>query len=203
MATFASMIANREPTLQHCIGFMDGLHLPLQNAAAHVTQNAYYNGWLATTTISCVFIFSPCGDVIWAALNYPGSWHDSSVAMRVYDVLLDPNLMPTPFYIIADSAFPHQGDLGAKLKTPLTKRQHRTANEADKAFSSCLVKVRQAAEWGMRGLQSKFPRLTVPLPIDDQKRLLICQVSVLLYNLKIRTIGLSQIRTVFHDEIFE
>lgn len=66
-------------------------------------------------------------------------------------------------------------------------------------YSTSIVSTRQAAEWGMGAIQAKFPRLAVPLPVNDKRRLVIRKVVVLLYNLRVRMIGLSQISTVFAD----
>jgi hypothetical protein len=199
MAQLASLVQARDARISSCFGFLDGLHLATQNSSEVNTQNAYYNSWLAGTTISCAYVFSPEGDVLWASLNCPGSWHDATVASHLMDRLLDPQLTPDPFFIIADSAFPHKGPIGRKIHTPLTRREPQHHSASTRSYSTGVVSMRQTVEWGMRGLQSKFPRLTVPLPINDRQRLIICKVSLLLYNVKVRLIGLSQIAEVFED----
>ena len=68
---------------------------------------------------------------------------------------------------------------------------------AMKAMHRDVTTVRQAAEWGMRHLQSGFARLRVPLLLDVVARRLLLDACVLLHNFRVRTVGLSQIRTVY------
>jgi hypothetical protein len=194
------LIRQREPLVKHCIGFVDGLHLVIQNSADHVTQNSHYNGWLATATISCVLMFTPTGRICWAAINYPGSWHDANVSHGLITRLLDPQKTPDLFFVAADSAFPHSGVLRTKIKTPLNKQTEPSATSEQKKYSAALTSIRQMAEWGMRGLRSKFPRLHCPLTSDDSNRLLLIKTAIYVYNLKVSHIGLSQIRSVFAQE---
>ncbi len=66
-------------------------------------------------------------------------------------------------------------------------------------LSAAITSCRQAAEWGMRSVRSKMPRLAVPLAVNDRERKLILETAVKLYNLKIKLIGLSQISTVYAE----
>ncbi len=200
MEKFATLIRRREPLITQCIGFIDGIHISIQNSSDHKSQNSNYNGWLAGVTISCVFLFVPTGKISWAAVNFPGSYHDASVAHGLIERLLNHNLTPEPYFVAADSAFPHSGPLASKIKTPLTKRTESEASRAAQQYSAALVSIRQCAEWGMRGLRSKFPRLQVPLTSNDAHRLEIIKTAVFLYNLKVTYVGLSQIHSVLFDD---
>ena len=65
-------------------------------------------------------------------------------------------------------------------------------------FDRQLLSYRQTAEWGMRAIQGSFGRLRVPLPINYTKaRGDLLETVVRLYNLRSRTIGYNQIRSVY------
>jgi hypothetical protein len=157
------------------------------------------DSWLEDTTISCAFVFSPGGDITWASLNCPGSWRDATVASHLFDRLLDSKLPPDPYFIFAGSVFPHQGPIGRKIHTPLSRQEHQQGSMAAIEYSTSIVSTRQATEWDMGTIQAKFPRLAVPLPVNDRRRLVICKVVVLLCNPRVRKIGLSQVSAVFPD----
>jgi hypothetical protein len=63
--------------------------LKLLPMAPNSKSNAHYNGWTRGHYISCIFVFAPDGTIPIAALNSPGSLHDSTVAFYggVYDSL--------------------------------------------------------------------------------------------------------------------
>jgi hypothetical protein len=65
------------------------------------------------------------------------------------------------------------------------------------ALNRCVKKVRQASEWGMRAIQGPFARLKPALPVSAERRRLIISTCVRLYNLRVRTVGLNQIASVF------
>ena len=44
------------------------------------------------------------GEIIYACINMPGSWHDSRVARPLYDVLAEELL--DGYYLVSDTAFP-------------------------------------------------------------------------------------------------
>ena len=85
---YASLIARREPAIQNCIGFVDGLSIPVQCCDEVIEQNKNYNGYRHDTHINNVLAFAPTGKIIYAALNYPGSWHDSQVAEGLVDIVI-------------------------------------------------------------------------------------------------------------------
>lgn len=65
-------------------------------------------------------------------------------------------------------------------------------------FDRQLLSFRQTAEWGMHALQGSFGRLRVPLPINyHDVRADILEVITRLHNLRTRTVGHNQIRSVY------
>lgn len=58
----------------------------------------------------------------------------------------------------------------------------------------------ESAEWGARTLKGPFARLTVTIPTDAYQRKRILVTTVQLRNLRVRRVGLNQIRTVYANE---
>jgi hypothetical protein len=67
-------------------------------------------------------------------------------------------------------------------------------------ISNVHTSLRQASEWGMRGLQGTFPRLRRRLPSDDNKRKKVLELIVYVHNLRTAIVGKNQIKTVFDPE---
>lgn len=123
--------------------------------------------------------------------------------MHIYKKLLEET--PDGHFLIADTAFPRNGDgLANKIKTPLKHggRFPRGTTRAQAqnmvAYSNAITSARQAVEWGMRAIQGAFGRLRMPLDINDPvgRRTLI-ETCLRLHNLRTRRIGNNQIRTVY------
>ena len=141
------------------------------------------------------------GEIIYACLNAPGSWHDSRVARPLYDMLAE--TLPEGYYFVSDTAFPQgSGRCPGKIRAPLHAGSS-LPNDPEElsqviAFNRQLVSYRQSVEWGMWALQGAFGRLRVPLPIGDicfrQDLLEIC---VRLHNVRVRNVGINQILNVY------
>ena len=58
--------------------------------------------------------------------------------------------------------------------------------------------MRQTAEWGMRAIQSSFPRLKDTVKYEELgERRTMMKMVLLLYNLRARLVGINQIRNVY------
>jgi len=58
--------------------------------------------------------------------------------------------------------------------------------------------MRQAAEWGMRAVQSSFPRLKDRFIYEEEgERQRVLRSMFLLYNLRTRMVGINQIRNFY------
>ena len=57
---------------------MDGVSFPAECTDERVEQNAYYCGYDCDTMVNNMFAYGPDGKVFFAAINFPGSWADSS-----------------------------------------------------------------------------------------------------------------------------
>ena len=67
-------------------------------------------------------------------------------------------------------------------------------------MSNVYTSLRQASEWGMRGLQGTFPRSKKRLPSDKDKRRLVIECIIFVHNFRTSIIGQNQIATVFDPE---
>jgi hypothetical protein len=63
---------------------------------------------------------------------------------------------------------------------------------------SAITSVREAAEWGMGRMQKVYSRLNLPLPYDPELRGLRLNNIFHLANFRVRSVGISQIRTTFN-----
>jgi hypothetical protein len=141
------------------------------------------------------------GTVIGCRLNAPGSWHDSRVARPIYDKLLLST--PPDYYLVTDVAFPRGTDqIAGRIKAPMKSGTRLSSDPVEQAealaFDRELLSFRQAAEWGMGGLQGSFGRLRVPLQVAYANlRGDLLETIIRLFNLRTRRIGYNQIRTVY------
>jgi hypothetical protein len=201
MAQWSAMIRVRHPPVKHAIGFVDGVHLPLECHGEELVQNAYYNGWCASHFTSNIFAFGVDGTIMYCTVNAPGSWHDAIVAQDLYHRLLERT--PEPYYIVSDTAFPSNDALATKIKKPLKQDfSNWPQDPLERAelfrFNRQLVSCRQAAEWGMRSLQGSFGRLRIPMPSDDARfRQLLLLVICRMHQVRTRLVGINQIKNVY------
>ena len=104
---FASMINNREPSIDDVIGFMDGISLATDCTSERTTQNAFYSGYVCDTVMNNVFAYGLDGNVFIAAINCPGSWADGSLSALFFDSVCR---RIGPYKISVDQGFPRSGD---------------------------------------------------------------------------------------------
>ncbi len=103
-----------------------------------------------------------------------------------------------------DQGFPRSGDATQILVGPITPKQAFRLAENLHPYLLCLsnvyISLRQASEWGMRGLQGSIPRCKKRLPRSPEKRKLVIPSIVLVHNFRTEIVGLNQIKTVFDPE---
>ena len=195
----AKLVRNREPTVSDVIGFTDGLSIPVQCASDSISQAINFNGYHHDTMVNNTFTFGPNGKIIHACINYPGSWHDSSVSQSLIEMVIK---FIGNFKLCIDQGFPRSGKLFNKFIGPMSSTTRRK-------IAPCLrkrllvkhnkyVSLRQSSEWGMRALQGTFSRLKSRLTSNKEKRRKIILSIVLLHNFRTHYVGLNQIATVFN-----
>lgn len=132
-----------------------------------------------------------------------GRDHDSQIAnLSLYPKLLNDDLTPPGFAVVGDSAFRGQQRMHGKLFNVLKDESLRKIPDPESRLEQLylrklVVRLRQAAEWGMRGIQGPFARLKLPLSIDPHYRYLVLHCIVHLHNFRVAHVGLNQIRTVY------
>ncbi|KAJ8566614.1 hypothetical protein ON010_g6510 [Phytophthora cinnamomi] len=220
----ALLVASKQPMLQFTWGFLDGknykvltMYLTIrftwsltisvfvnqvQQPPDRNIQNAHYNGWLHSVFVTGTLCFSADGLIVWAKHNRPGSWNDGDTSLDFRRKLSSPELNPDPRYgVVADSAFPCSADMTGKIMTPLKEgdanRLVPSVRSVAKALSSAITSIRQSAEWGMGSIEKVYHRLLVPLPYDKSKRRQRLDNLFRLANYRVRTVGISEIRTTF------
>ena len=66
-----------------------------------------------------------------------------------------------------------------------------------RALNNAITSVRQAAEWGMGSVEKVYHRLRLPLPYTPDLRRIRLNNMFRLANYRVRTVGISQIRSTF------
>jgi hypothetical protein len=205
---YKAVIKERHINLEDVWTTMDGLKLYLQQANNIVIQARYYNGWTHDHYVTNVFCFCPDGTIPIAFFNVPGSVHDSQVADwgNVYDKL-EFVYQKTGGKCTVDSAFGRiQREFLIKSSPDSLVGSGRTREEVihQVRIGRDAISMRQASEWGMRTLQSSFPRLKDRFIYEENgERRIMLQMIVLLFNLRARLVGINQIRNTYMPYLME
>ena len=190
----------RHPALQNVYCVADGLKLYFESCDGLSEQSMFYNGWQHDHYISNLFVFSIDGQIISCVVNAPGSVHDSTLAYwgKIYDIL-EAMYERTGGICCVDSAFMANDDVPFLIKSAQDVSKARSADEMVKMQQA--TSLRQAAEWGMRAIQGAFPRSKERFHYEENgERKVYVTLLCLLYNYRIETVGLNQIRTVYVPE---
>jgi len=200
MLDFFPLVSNR-------FGYVDGKNLPVQEPTDIDLQNAMYNGWLHCVLVTGVLCFGCDGTLIWAKHNVVGSWNDGEVAGNLFHKLLDRSLTIEGYGLVSDSAFPAAKTMFSAIVTPLKDGELEGISVPLQHYcgqvSSEITSMRQTCEWGMGAIQKPFRRLTMPLPFDynvRQRRL--CNLFRL-WNLRVRTTGITQVANTYEVPIYQ
>jgi len=213
MRSSAALLEQNRPLggiLKGIFAITDGARMPCAVQNDTDLQNAYWEGFTQGHEATNVYVWNFFGEIIHAAINFPGSWHDSKVssASGFYFPKLHDDMTPPGFAVLADSAFPIcTSVLNGKIV------RARKANELGGAHGAvaqstfiaatemlldrAMPSERQSAEWGVRAIKGPFKRVTVPLPADAYTRYRLLVLVTHLYNLRVRCVGLNQIRSVY------
>jgi hypothetical protein len=169
---------------------MDGLSLSSQCTDERNIQNAYYCGYDCNTMVNNVFAYGPDGKVFFCAINFPGSWADGSLTARFLQHI---KKRIGDYKICVDQGFPRSGEASGILVGPIPERSARRLYPAmrDQLLkrSNVYTSLRQASEWGMRGLQGSFPRCRKRLPTENYQRRKILEAIVFIHNFWTEIVG--------------
>jgi hypothetical protein len=198
MERLAAITHQREPEVANCIGFIDGLAVPIQCSDSPAAQEKNYNGYYSDTVCNNVFLFSPEGKIMFCIINAPGSWHDSQVAFPLAALAIEAF---GTYCACVDQGFARGGDLFEKFVGPVSKKTLKKISRELRPFvarkHNLYTSLRQASEWGMRALQGTFSRMKSRLTSNEIKRGKIILSIVLLHNFRTGHVGLNQIAEVF------
>ena len=191
---------NRHSSLKNVYCFADGLKLMLEQAGEDDIQGMYYNSWTHDHYVTNVFCFSTDGRIICCVVDAPGCLHDSTLADwgGIYELLEEVHARAGGVCCV-DSAFAADGaDYLIKSAQDTTKAE--TPEDLLKIRQA--TSLRQAAEWGMRAIQSSMPRLKDRFPYEEEEkelkeREIILSIVPHLYNFRLEFVGLNQIRNTY------
>lgn len=166
-------------------------------------QNAMYNGWLHSVLVTGTICFSVDGTIVWFRHNCPGSWNDGETSRQFQEKLCNPDMTLPEYGVLSDSAFPVSGALKGKILTPLKDGDLDRALPATRpalvALGNAITSMRQSAEWGMGAVEKVYRRLLEKLPFNPVLRARRIQTLFLLYNFRVTTTNISQIKSYFND----
>ena len=199
---YQQLINAKYPALEHVWTAMDGLKTPIQQSGSTHTQKYFYNGWKHNHFVTSVFCFCPDGTIPIAHMNLPGATHDSTIADwgDIY-IKLEKVYNETGGKCAVDSAFRMRNApyvMKSSQSNFVGEGETTHAQRLDILQKQQCTSMRQCAEWGMRALQSSFPRLNDKFPFETRgERRISIKMMVLIYNLRARMVGINQIRIFF------
>ena len=205
---YKAAIKQQYPVLENVWATMDGLKLRIQQAGTTDQQAKFYNGWKHDHFVTAVMCFCPDGTIPMTFFNVPGAQHDSTVCELggLYDKL-EQVYKDTGGICTVDSAFQVRNApylLKSSQQTLIgegeTEEEILTSIRVKRAATS----MRQAAEWGMRALQSSFPCLLDRLVYEERgERRITMKMMILLYNFRARLVGINQIKNVYMPNLIQ
>ena len=197
----AARISSEFPYVPGRFGFVDGKNLSVLQPSDVDKQNSQYNGWLHSCFVTGILVFDTSGLLIYCKHNCPGSWNDGDMCLDLCYKLVDPLKTADGHGLCADTAFPVGKELLRRIVSPLKEgeleRMDRLLQPAASAISAQITSLRQACEWGMGSIQKPFKRLTVKLPWRDSVRAVRLSNIFRLWNVRVRSTGISQINESF------
>ena len=192
----------KEPLVKSRWGFIDGKNYRVQEPSNATVQNGMYNGWQHSAFITGTACFSADGVIIWAKLNFFGSFNDGEMSRASREKLSDTEKNLDGHGVLSDSAFPVAYDMFGRIITPLEigdiERAHRDARPALLRLSAAITTMRQSTEWGMGAVSKVYRILLVKLTHNQKSRGRLLTVTHKLYNYRVRTTCICQINNYFN-----
>ena len=95
------------------VAMVDGTKVETKAPGEYLEQNRDYNGWTKDVNRNMVLVWDPFGKIVDAAINLPGSFHDSKSAWwcHLYQHF---EALPAPYKCVCDDAFYTGGALSGK-----------------------------------------------------------------------------------------
>ena len=160
--------------LNGVFAIIDGARMNCSAYDDTAIQNAFWEGFAHGNEVTSVFAWDFRVELIQAAMNYPGIWHDSRIATSpdLYRLRLE-SMTSSDFAVISDSAL----SCGGCFLTGKIVRARKT-NELgygsgvsrsallsanDKLIELAMPSEKQSAKWGFRAIKGPFGRITTTL----------------------------------------
>ncbi len=171
----------------------------MQQASTTKQQGYFYNGWKHNHFVTSVFCYCPDGTIPIAYMNLPGSMHESTIAdwggihdklLLLYEgmgavtcVNLAFRMRNSPYIIKSlQTNYIGEGNTDAAVQHDIMQKRQATS-------------MRQSSEWGMRALQSSFPRMFDQMTYKQKGEQQIgIKMMVYFYNLHARMVGINQFK---------
>ena len=177
---------------------IDGKKLRTLQPKNELEQNRDYNGWTRDINRNLVLIWDTYGKIVDAAVNAPGSFHDSKSTLlcHIYNHI---QKIPDGYRIVCDSAFTIVGS----LKGRILKLDDKAIKFSDKSkYEKQLRHLHQYSEWGNQVLVGTFRRLKTCLPTCNVRRATIMWCAILLHNWRTEKYDRNQIKLTLTKCIF-
>ena len=199
--TMALKVQRKESVIRGRWGFIDGKNYRVQDSGDAMKQNGMYNGWLHDVFVTGIACFTAEGLICYARLNYYGSWNDGEMSRRFCEKLRDPARNVPDHGVVSDTAFPVSNDMFGRILTPLKEGEIEDAPRELwgilTELSAACTSIRQGAEWGMGAVGKVYRILETKLPIDNLTRGRLLNILYRLYNFRVRSTGISQLKNYF------
>jgi hypothetical protein len=193
-----AIVVERHNALRGVFCYMDGLKVFFESCKDLDKQSMFYNGWQHGHFVNNLLVFGADGRIIKCVLNVPGSVHDSTMCVwgQVYSEMNE-IYHRNGGKCVVDSAFnAHK----AKYLIKSAQTVNKAKDEREIVVNSQATSARQCAEWGMRAIQSAFPRLKDKMKYQEDggpERRMLLKLAVMLYNYRLELVGLNQIRNTY------
>lgn len=183
---------------QDIFGITDGGRFPCADYINLNVQNAFSEGYTQRAEVTNVFVFNFKGELIFAAINFPGTWHDSEIADRtdLYHEKLSDRMTEPGMAILGDDVFVN--DTGAANGKIVRSKDVNEANMIPEAAGRAAIDIilrayssehQHNTEWGVCAIKGPFKRLSTVLPADSQRRQRIIACCCHLFNYRTRALG--------------
>jgi hypothetical protein len=201
---WGQLVQNKNELIVGRWGFIDGKNYHVQKPSQAELENAHYNGWLHTHIITGTLCFGVDGTICWGKHNFAGSWNDGEMSRDFFINLSEPEKNVEGHGVLSDSAFPVTSEMYGKIMTPLKSGELEATPQhlryGVSRMSEAITSLRQACEWGMGSVEKVYRQLLLPLPFDKCKRQRRITNIHLLFNYRVRTTSINQIRTYFNAQ---
>lgn len=192
--------------LRGVFAIMDGGKMPCSEYLDTDLQNAFFEGYTEQVEVTILFVWNFRGELIHAAINFPGSWHDTELAAvsELYHPKLSDEYTRPGMAVLADSAFVITSRVtNGKIIRPRKSNEVQDIPKStylaavDTILQAAIPSEKQSAEWGVRVVKGAFPRLNVQLSVDVGKRRRVISICCHMFNSPYSSRGLNQIRTTY------